>query len=43
MKEDIDDSRVFEMFRVVDKYEKRPDELTLAEKSLLRALGLEVE
>ena len=40
---DIDDSQIFEMFRVVDKYGKRPEDLTPSEKALLRELGLEVD
>ena len=40
---DIDDSRMFETFRILDKYEKHPKDLTPTEKKRLKELGLEVE
>jgi len=39
----IDDSDVFETFRVLDKYEKYPEDLTPTEKKRLKELGLAVE
>ena len=38
----IDDSRMFETFRILDKYEKHPEELTEKEKKRLRELGIEI-
>ena len=40
---DIDDSRMFETFRILDKYEKHPEDLTTTEKKRLKELGLDVE
>ena len=37
----IDDSRMFETFRILDKYEKHPEDLTKKEKKRLRELGIE--
>ena len=39
----IDDSREFETFRILDKYEKHPEDLTPTEKKRLKELGIEVE
>jgi hypothetical protein len=39
----IDDSREFETFRILDKYEKHPEDLTPTEKKRLKELGLDVE
>lgn len=36
----IDDSLEFETFRILDKYEKHPEKLTLSEKKRLKELGL---
>jgi len=38
----IDDSRMFETFRILDKYEKHPEDLTKKEKERLKELGIEV-
>ena len=37
-----DDSWEFETFRILNKYDKHPEELTETEKSRLRELGIEV-
>ena len=37
-----DDSWEFETFRILNKYENHPGELTETEKSRLRELGIEV-
>jgi len=38
----IDDSRIFETFRILDKYEKHPEDLTESEKKRLKELGIEL-
>lgn len=38
----INDSWELETFRILDKYEKHPEELTEKEKKRLRELGIEI-
>ena len=37
-----DDSWEFETFRILDKYDKHPEELTETEKKRLKELGIKV-
>lgn len=39
----LDDREEFETFRILDKYEKHPEDLTLIEKKRLKELGIEIE
>lgn len=39
----IDDSREFETFRIIDKYEKQLEDLTPSEKKRLQELGIETD
>jgi hypothetical protein len=39
----IDDSWEFETFRVLDKYEKHPGDLTSVEKKRLKELGIGIK
>lgn len=39
----IDDSWVFETFRILDKYEKHPEDLTEKEKKRLKELGMTIK
>lgn len=43
MKNEIDDSRMFETFRILDKYDKHPEDLTEKEKERLKELGIETK
>ena len=40
---ELDDSMIFDAFKILDKYEKHPEDLTYSEKKRLKELGIEVE
>lgn len=40
---EIDDTRMFETFRILDKYDKHPEDLTEKEKKRLKELGITIK
>ena len=38
----LDDSRIFETFRIIEKSYDNPEDLTPSEKARLRELGLDI-